>query len=708
MFKKWLLSILCFIFISGLFGCGNNLTTASTPAESQSRWTLFASGSQTNMLITKGDEIWAATTSGVERWNRKTGSCKLYTVQDGLPDSFFGGITLDNAGVIWAVSNFNAYSFDGTRWAVSYPENAVISGLIDKHPGNQWVSDATALVYFYSRYPQLFSGGDSLPANISFGSMLEDKKGNIWANLSGQGLAYYNGQSWQTFTAADGMAITSLSSIFVDNRNNLWCATVNGVSRYDGTRWQNFSSAETGFDGYATHISQDRQGNLWFVLNDSVRHIVYRYNGNTWDKFSSDGLTNPRQISVDNDGIIWCTNADGVSRYDGKAWRTFSATDGFTGIMTSILVDRNGDLWFGTDSAIKHFDGKAWQSFSTPAGPNDDQVNTMFMDKDGNLWFGTNGGITYHQGDTWKTFTQPDGLNSINSPIFQDAQGNIWWATNTGISRFDGKTVRKFDASDGIDMDYFFSVSSIVQDNQGNIWFGTQYSKPIATFPPGTTPDPNINKQPEGGIYRYNGKSWQKFTTKDGLSSTDVQKIIKDRQGNIWFEHNQSLSRYDGENWKIFTRADGITGTYIESLFVDKAGNIWAGTDSGLNRYDGKSWQVIEFPTPSSITANLYEAGSTLLFFGGNQIYAFTGQSWQLFAAADGVTTINTLAQGRDGELWAGTREGLAQYKDKMWQIFTVKDGLQFNNIQWILIDRDGNVWCSTAYGLARYQPNHM
>jgi ligand-binding sensor domain-containing protein len=125
----------------------------------------------------------------------------------------------------------------------------------------------------------------------------------------------------------------------------------------------------------------------------------------------------------------------------------------------------------------------------------------MFMDKDGNLWFGTNGGITYHQGDTWKTFTQPDGLNSINSPIFQDAQGNIWWATNTGISRFDGKTVRKFDASDGIDMDYFVSVSSIVQDNQGNIWFGTQYSKQIATFPHGTTPDPNINKQPEGGIY---------------------------------------------------------------------------------------------------------------------------------------------------------------------------------------------------------------
>ena len=90
MLKKWLLFAFVIILMTGLFGCGNPQPAVSHTTASQSGWTLFASGAQINMLITKGDDIWAATASGVERWNRKTGSCKLYTVQEGLPDGFFG------------------------------------------------------------------------------------------------------------------------------------------------------------------------------------------------------------------------------------------------------------------------------------------------------------------------------------------------------------------------------------------------------------------------------------------------------------------------------------------------------------------------------------------------------------------------------------------------------------------------------------------
>ncbi len=703
-FKKWLSLAFVTIVITGLFGCRNNIPTISAPTQNSSGWTLFASGNQISMLITKGDEIWAATAGGVEVWNRKTGDCRLYTIENGLPENYIWGITQDNSGVIWAVTNFNTCYFNGTGWTTSAPEKASVSNFINSHPGNDWIFSAAPFIYYSSRYPQLFSPTDTFPSNISFSSMIEDKKGNLWVNLSGQGLAYYNGQSWQTFPKADGLI---LSTIFVDNQNNLWCATDQGVKRYDGTRWQYFNPAVTGFESFGTHISQDSKGNLWFVLNDSVRHIAYRYNGNAWDKIAPDGLPNPQHISVDNDGTPWCTNANGLSRYDGKIWQTFSAADGFSSILTSTLPDQNGDLWFGTDSSIKHYDGKVWQTLSIRTGPAGEQISEMFIDKDSNLWFGTDRGLSYYNGKSWRPFTQPDGLNYIVSPIFQDAQGNIWWASVSGINRFDGTSVRKFAAGDGIDMDYFFQISSIVQDNKGNIWFATQYSKPMATFLPGTTHDPDINKQPEGGIYRYDGKSWQKFTTKDGLFSTQVLKIIKDDQGNIWFAHNQNLSRYDGKNWKIFSRADGITGTYIESLFIDKAGNIWVGTDGGLNRYNGKSWQSFALPVANVIRDNLYEFDNTLLGFGDNHIYEFDGQSWQPFAVAEGVSTINTLAEGRDGTLWAGTREGLARFKDKKWQIFTIKDGLQFKNIQWILIDRNGNVWCATAYGLACYHPDH-
>ena len=41
----------------------NAISTAMSPA--QAGWTLFSSGNQINGLISKGNEIWAATTGGV-------------------------------------------------------------------------------------------------------------------------------------------------------------------------------------------------------------------------------------------------------------------------------------------------------------------------------------------------------------------------------------------------------------------------------------------------------------------------------------------------------------------------------------------------------------------------------------------------------------------------------------------------------------------
>jgi ligand-binding sensor domain-containing protein len=710
MLKKWLLIITGVIIAVSLFGCGSPETAVAARTESKSGWTLFSSGSEINMLITKGDEVWAATAGGVEMWNRKTGACRLYTIVDGILDSYVYGITQDNSGVIWAVTNFNAYFFNGTGWTVSQAEADMISVLIYDHPGNDWVTSAAPLIRVYSRYPQLFSpAADTLPSDINLNSILEDKKGNLWANLSGHGLAYYNGQSWQTFTTADGLVSNRIETIFTDNQNNLWCAAAQGVSRYDGTHWQNFSSAETGFAGYGMTISQDSKGNLWFGLNDSTDHLFYRYNGNNWDKFSTDGLTNPQHISVDNDGILWCTKANGLSRYDGNAWRTFSAADGFTGFFTSTLTDQDGNLWFGTDSAIKHYDGTVWQTLLTPGGPNDNQIRDMFMDRDGNMWFGTNGGISYYNGKTWKTFTQPDGLSASCSPFFQDNRGNIWWATPTGINRFDGKSVRKFDAEDGIDMDYFFAVSAIVQDNQGNLWFGTLYSKPMSLLLPGENYDPDINKQPEGGIYRYDGKTWQKFTTKDGLAGTGVQSITKDNQGNLWFTTYQSVTMFNGTDWKTFTQTDGIAGASINSIFKDKADNIWVITDSGLNRYDGKSWQSFELPAMNNVGKLLSENGYGLLCFGGNLIYRFDGQTWRPidFGIDQPKMSFYTVTVSQDDNLWLGTNQGLISYDGSKLRTFFIMDDLQFKTISTILIDRGGDIWCGTAYGLARYNPNH-
>jgi ligand-binding sensor domain-containing protein len=78
----------------------------------------------------------------------------------------------------------------------------------------------------------------------------------------------------------------------------------------------------------------------------------------------------------------------------------------------------------------------------------------------------------------------------------------------------------------------FQNVHYSLQDRAGNLWFGTTGE----------------------GVYRYDGKSFSNFTTKDGLSHNSVFCILVDRVGNLWFgSRNNGLTRYDGKSFTLLS-----------------------------------------------------------------------------------------------------------------------------------------------------------
>ena len=59
---------------------------------------------------------------------------------------------------------------------------------------------------------------------------------------------------------------------------------------------------------------------------------------------------------------------------------------------------------------------------------------------------------------------------------------------------------------------------------------------------------------PVGGVTRYDGKTFQFFTEKDGLNSTNVYGMLEDKDGNIWFGHvDAGACRYDGKTFTDFS-----------------------------------------------------------------------------------------------------------------------------------------------------------
>lgn len=80
---------------------------------------------------------------------------------------------------------------------------------------------------------------------------------------------------------------------------------------------------------------------------------------------------------------------------------------------------------------------------------------------------------------------------------------------------------------------------------------------------------------------------FENISTINGLSQNDVNCMIQDKQGFMWFGTNDGLNRYDGYEFNIY-RYDvdgdkGLNSNRIKSLAEDQNHNIWVGTNDGVN-----------------------------------------------------------------------------------------------------------------------------
>jgi ligand-binding sensor domain-containing protein len=91
------------------------------------------------------------------------------------------------------------------------------------------------------------------------------------------------------------------------------------------------------------------------------------------------------------------------------------------------------------------------------------------------------------------------------------------------------------------------------------------------------------------GVFRYDGKSFRNFTTKDGLPNNDITTIIEDKTGKLWFGTRGDACFYDGNKFTVFRNKDGKAFNNVWSIIEDRKGNIWFGAD-GLWRYDGSTF----------------------------------------------------------------------------------------------------------------------
>src|SRR5437870_12384057 len=78
------------------------------------------------------------------------------------------------------------------------------------------------------------------------------------------------------------------------------------------------------------------------------------------------------------------------------------------------------------------------------------------------------------------------------------------------------------------------------------------------------------------------------YTTADGLGHNNVNRIVRDSRGFLWFCTFEGLSRFDGYGFTTYGADQGLPSQVINDLLETRDGQYWVATGAGLCRFDPK------------------------------------------------------------------------------------------------------------------------
>ncbi|MBW7996470.1 MAG: AAA domain-containing protein [Candidatus Glassbacteria bacterium] len=581
-----------------------------------------------SMLEDSEGNLWFGTLGGgASRFDGENWA--TYTTEDGLAHNTVNSILKDSEGNLWFATGGGVSRFDGEHWT-TYTEHGLdgkaVNRILEDTEGNLWcASHGSGLCKFDGeKWVQVYGTGKL----VYIWSMLEDKDGNIWLELTEKGehkvVVITDGEPEITieikkvFSEEDGLP--SFPTMIEDGQGNIWCAYSGGLCMYDGEKWRVYTTENGLPSNNINAVFEDREGNIW----------VGTYGG-------------------------------GVSRLSGLAFTTYTTADGLAGnSIAPVLEDAEGNIWFNdmnvrfTDmnvNGVTRYDGEKWTTYTTEDGLAGNLVYDMLQDSRGNLWFATADGLSRFDGEKWKTYGETNERGSYYDDVFlEDKQGNLWFGgRGTSVYKFDGQNWTEYGKNDELLL--VGNVYTMIEDKKGNLWFG------------GLT-----------GVTKFDGENWYTYITHKDMGLFAYLKwlmMVEDKKGNLWFNTPRNVNCFDGERWRTFTTEDGLAGNDVRTIYEDVSGHIWLGTNGGgISRFDGAGFT--NYTTEDGLSSNVCEfiiAQDSYLYFCTPQgLNRFDGEMFKVYTANDGLaaTAVRNPLKDSKGNLWFGSVNGVTKYNPSL------------------------------------------
>lgn len=320
-------------------------------------------------------------------------------------------------------------------------------------------------------------------------------------------------------------------------------------------------------------------------------------------------------------------------------------------------------------------------------------------------------GVNSQSQTTFKKLNQSTGLsNGRITSIVKEKDGFIWIGTKNGLNRYDGLQVKVYNKKNsnlGSN-----DISDLFIDSKNKLWITTL----------------------GGGVNIYNPltDSFKVYknspNTTKSLLSNQVNTVIEDSKGNMWFGTEKGLCKFNKitGNFTSYTNQlnpnQSKNSNSITCLYSDKNENIWVGTfGNGLFLFDVAEEKFSQIAPKEMMVSDFINdieelnrdkiligtSGSGLLLV-DISTFKFSNFLKENLSLKQEVNIVRSIRKDNQDNLWIGTDgNGVfeIEYPNAKSPIIhnylynpQLESSLSGNAIYEIMDDNDSNIWIGTAW----------
>lgn len=293
------------------------------------------------------------------------------------------------------------------------------------------------------------------------------------------------------------------------------------------------------------------------------------------------------------------------------AYKRFTEDEGLPSDQVyGLLVDDDGMIWITTDNGVSKFDGIRFENYDIRLGLPDNEIFGAFQDKSGRIWFASYNGKPSYWRDglifNERTHTQLQNMRVGNyiSAMAEDSAGNVYLGTRDGklhIARRTGEvelfhseipsSMAAIGIKPGGTIDIATSSCEVLSISDGKV---TYHRLAPELYPQrGRVSEVMVSTMISTGhfIYALGGRvsviSPSYFPTNFletplSIDSAVVFKIRELSNGRIFLCSSNGAYLFNGLDFNSTTFEHFLPGIHVSDMVEDKEGGWWFSSNQGL------------------------------------------------------------------------------------------------------------------------------